>query len=242
MLAAAGLKGAPIDIGTGQLLEDRLRLDTPAGAHPRDVADSVARLAEHFSWSGALGLTLPGRVKAGIAYTAANIDDAWIGTDARKLFADATGCPTAVVNDADAAGLAEMAFGAGRGCEGTVLMLTIGTGIGSSLFTEGVLVANTELGHVRMKDTVAEKLASNRARKRANLSWPEWAEQFQAYLDYLEFLLDPDLIILGGGASRPKRTRKYLDLLTTKARLVPAHLQNEAGMVGAACAARKLLP
>jgi len=240
-IGGSGIKGAPIDISTGRLVEPRLRLDTPIGARPDDVARAVNKLASHFQWDAPIGLTIPGRVKNGIAYTAANIDDAWIGTNAQQLFEDVAGCPSIVINDADAAGLAEMVFGAGRGCGGTVLVLTVGTGIGSSLFIEGKLVPNTELGHLRIKGRVAEERSSNRARKQKNLTWKAWAKRLQAYLDYLEFLLDPDLIILGGGVSRPKRTIRYMHRLSTKARLVPAQLQNEAGMIGAACAAHRLV-
>lgn len=240
-IGGSGIKGAPIDITTGQLVEPRLRLATPSGARPDEVAGAVSKLADHFSWAGPMGLTIPGRVKNGIAYTAANIDDAWIGTNAQQLFSDITQCAAVVINDADAAGLAEMVFGAGRGCMGTVLVLTVGTGIGSSLFIEGKLVPNTELGHLRINGIVAEKLSSNRARKRNKLTWRAWAASLQAYLDYLEFLLDPDLIIIGGGVSRPKRTMRYMHRLSTNASLVPAQLQNEAGIIGAACAAHKLL-
>ena len=240
-VGGSGIKGAPIDIGTGQLVQPRFRLKTPSGARPQDVAETVKDLVDHFSWTGPIGLTIPGRVKNGIARTAANIDDGWIGTNAEQLFSSVTQCPAVVINDADAAGLAEMVFGAGRGCNDTVLVLTVGTGIGSSLFVQGRLVPNTELGHLRMGGTVAEGLASNRARKQNKLTWEAWAIRFQAYLEYLEFLLDPDLIIIGGGVSRPKRTVRYIHMLNTKASIVPAQLQNEAGMIGAACAARRLL-
>ena len=240
-IGGSGIKGAPIDISTGQLVQPRLRLATPTGARPDEVARAVSKLASHFDWNGSIGLTIPGRVKNGIAYTAANIDDSWIGTNARQLFEDSTRCPSIVINDADAAGLAEMVFGAGRGCGGTVLVLTVGTGIGSSLFIEGRLVPNTELGHLRINGRIAEKLSSNRARKKKQLTWKAWAASLQVYLEYLEFLLDPDLIILGGGVSRPKRTIRYMHRLSTKASLVPAQLQNEAGMIGAACAAQRLL-
>ena len=237
-VGGSGIKGAPVDISTGKLLRERVRFETPAGAIPSDVATTVLAVKKHFSWRGWIGLALPFRVKEGVAKTAANIDASWIGTNARRLFATATGCKVAVINDADAAGLAEMTFGAGRGQRGTVLVLTVGTGIGSSLFVNSRLVPNTELGHLRMRDTIAEAWAANSARKRDELSWPEWAERFQEYLSYAEFLFAPDLIIIGGGVSRPKRTVQYLHLLKTDAALAPALLQNEAGIIGAACAAR----
>ena len=241
-VGGSGIKGAPVDIIKGQLLSKRIRLNTPKGAQPLDVAHTVRSLVSHFSWTGPIGLTLPGRVKNGVAQTAANIDDAWIGTNAQQLFTETTHCETVVLNDADAAGLAEMTFGAGRGHLGTVLMLTIGTGIGSGLFINDTLLPNTELGHLRMKNGIAEALAANSIRKRKKLSWSAWAARLQEYLNYVEFLFAPDLIIIGGGISRPKRTIQYMHRLNTKATLVPAQLQNEAGIIGAAWAARSLLP
>ena len=244
-IGGSGIKGATVDVHTGELTAERHRISTPQPATPEQVADVVAELVGHFEWEGLVGCALPARVKRGVAKTAANIDGSWIGTDAEQLFADRTGCPTVVLNDADAAGVAEMAFGAGRDHDGLVLLLTFGTGIGSALFNDGRLVPNTELGHVilagQKKGTDAEDYAADRARKDEDLSWKEWAERVQEYLDHVEFLLSPDLIIIGGGVSKPKKHEKYLDLLKTEAELKTAELQNEAGIVGAACRARTLI-
>ena len=237
-IGGSGIKGAPVDVSTGALTADRFRLSTPQKARPSDVALTAKAVAESFGWSGPIGFTMPGRVKHGVMHTAANIDDSWIGVDAERLFTDTTGCPATVLNDADAAGVAEMAFGAGRNEMGVVLVLTFGTGIGSGLFIDGTLVPNTELGHLKLHGDKAEAYAAASARKRDRLSWSDWAARAQEYLAHVEFLFAPDLIILGGGVSRPKKVAKYLHHLETKARIVPAQLQNEAGIIGAACAAR----
>jgi len=239
-VGGSGIKGAPVDTDTGMLVADRLRIPTPSPAAPANVARVARRIAEAFSWKGPIGFTMPGRVKQGVMYTAANIDSAWIDLNAQDLFAKATGCLTCVYNDADAAGIAEMTFGVGRGQMGVVLMLTFGTGIGSGLFVDGHLVPNTELGHLKLHNNRAEAYAAASTRKRYGLTWKKWTERMQEYLDHVEFLFAPDLIIVGGGLSRPKKVPKYLPHLKTRARIVPAQLQNEAGIVGAACAARSL--
>ena len=239
-VGGSGIKAAPVDIATGELLAERHRLETPQPARPKAIAQTVADLVHHFEWHGPIGITMPARVKHGITLTAANIDKKWIGTNAGQLFAQTTGCPTLVLNDADAAGVAEMSFGAGQDRGGLVLMLTFGTGIGSGLFIDGILVPNTELGHLKFHGDKAEAYAADSARKRDDLTWEAWAGRVQEYLDHIEFLFAPDLIILGGGVSRPKRTKKYLHLLHTVADLAPAQLQNEAGIIGAASAARVL--
>ena len=238
-IGGSGIKGAPVDTDTGELMAARHRLATPPPACPKVVAGVVNEIVRHFDWRGLLGVTMPARVKAGVVLTAANIDDTWIGTDAGKLFGETTGCEALVINDADAAGVAEMTLGSGRGCTGLALMLTFGTGIGSALFTGGVLVPNTELGHLKLHGDKAEAYAADSARTRNRLSWPDWAARVQEYLNHVQFLFAPDLIILGGGVSRPKRARRYLHLLSTKADLTLAQLQNEAGIVGAASAARQ---
>ena len=242
-IGGSGIKGATVDVQTGELTAERHRISTPQPATPEQVAEVVEEVVRHFEWEGLIGCALPARVKRGVAQTAANIDESWIGTDAEKLLAEKTGCPTVVLNDADAAGVAEMAFGAGRDRgDDLVVLLTFGTGIGSALFNEGRLVPNTEFGHVflsgQKKGKDAEDYAADSARKADDLSWKEWAERVQEYLDHIEFILSPDLIILGGGVSKPKKAEKYLDLLETKADLMPAELQNEAGIVGAAYRAR----
>lgn len=237
-IGGSGIKGAVVDVTTGRLVSDRHRIATPQPATPEAVSRVVGELARTFDWSGPVGCAFPARIKHGVARTATNIDQAWLGADAADLFETSTGCPTVVLNDADAAGLAEMRFGAGRGRTDLVLVLTVGTGIGSALFIDGVLVPNTEFGHIIVAGKIGEQMASDRTRERHDLTWAQWAKRFQRYLERIEFLVAPDLIVLGGGVSRPKKTKQYLHLLNTEATIVPAVLENEAGIVGAACAAQ----
>ena len=236
-IGGSGIKGARVNIESGALTSERFRLDTPVGGFPKDIAEITHTVVKYFSWQGNIGITMPVRIRNGIACTAANIDESWIGTNVESLFADTIGYEVTALNDADAAGYAEIHYGAGKGAHGKTLMLTLGTGIGSSLFVGPVLVPNLEFGHLRIAGSTAEALAANSTRKRDDLSWETWAKRLQDYLSYIEFLLDPDLIILGGGISRPKRTKHYFHLLKTRAQLLPAHFQNEAGIIGAACAA-----
>ncbi|MEU6401450.1 polyphosphate--glucose phosphotransferase [Streptomyces sp. NPDC046985] len=234
-IGGSGIKGAPVDVETGGLVEERCKVLTPHPATPGGVADGVVQVVEHFGWSGPVGLTFPGVVTGGaLILTAANVDRAWIDTDARALFSERLGgLPVTVVNDADAAGLAEMRFGAGRGRRGTVILLTFGTGIGSAVFVDGVLVANTELGHLELDGHEAEKRASSKAKEDHDLSWEQWARRVQKYLAHLEMLFSPELFILGGGVSR--KAEKFLPLIKDlRAPVVPAELQNNAGIVGAA--------
>lgn len=239
-IGGSGIKGAPVDIETGELTQKRYRLPTPQPATPDTVGDVVAQLVKHFNWHGPVGCAFPARIKNGIALTAANIDKSWIGTSVSSVIEEKTGCPTLVLNDADAAGVAAMVYGEGHGHNELVLFLTFGTGIGSALFINQILVPNTEFGHVILKGQVAEHYASDRARKVYKLSWKKWAERVQEYLDLMEFLLAPDLIILGGGISKEKKREKYFELLKTNARLITAELQNQAGIVGAAYSAKGL--
>lgn len=234
-VGGSGIKGAPVDTTCGRLTAKRKRIATPEGARPADVAEITAAIARHFNWNGPVGCCIPARVRQGVATTAANIDRSWIGTDAAALFSDATSCPVAVLNDADAAAVAEMRFGAGRELDGVVLLLTFGTGIGSALFNNRELLPNTEFGHLYLHGMVAEHYASDRIRKEDNLEWDEWADRVQEYLDHVERLIDIDTFILGGGISKPKKTAKYLHLLHPRARLMTAELMNEAGIIGAAC-------
>lgn len=241
-VGGSGVKGAPVHLKRGVLLTERFRLPTPQPATPEAVARTVAEVAKKFGWAGPIGCTVPARVRQGVVETASNIDPSWIGTPAAKLFKRFTGQTVAVLNDADAAGLAEVRFGAGHGQPGVVLMLTFGTGIGSALFVDGRLVPNTELGHLHLEGRVAEHLAADSAREREGLSWEAWAKnRVQPYVSRLEFLLAPDLIIVGGGVSRPDKWAQFGALLQTHARIVPAALGNEAGIVGAAWAARMLV-
>lgn len=232
-IGGTGIKAAPVDVQRGLLLTERRRLATPHPATPQAVAAAVTELVNAFTWRGPVGCGFPSVVRDGVALTAANIDSAWVGVDAVALLAEATGCPVALVNDADAAGLAEMNFGAGQGVNGTVIMVTIGTGLGSALFRDGVLVPNSELGHLFLADgTTAERFASARARKSEGFSWPEWAERFSLYLQHLEALFNPDLLILGGGGS--KNHAKFLSLLRVQTPVKVARSFNDAGIIGAA--------
>src|SRR5260370_15859526 len=212
-IGGSGIKAAPVDVTTGKFLADRQKIATPRPALPDAVADVVKQLIASFSWSGPTGITFPGVVTDGVIRTAANLDPAWIGVDAATLFGTATGNPVRVLNDADAAGVAEMTFGAGVGQKGTVLLLTFGTGIGSALFIKGILVPNTEFGHVEIRGQDAEKRASERAKELHDLSWGKWAGRVDEYLQHIEAGLSPSLFIVGAGASKqpqncvPRRTR-----------------------------------
>lgn len=236
-VGGSGIKGAPVDTKTGELLAPRFRIPTPKSAKPKPVARVVAEIARRFDWEGPIGCGFPAAVQRGVARTAANIDQSWIGTHVAQIFSEKCGCPVTVINDADAAGLAEMAFGAGKGCDGVVLIVTIGTGLGTSLFTDGVLLPNTELGHIEIDCEDAELNASDTARKRDELSWKKWGYRFNEYLTSLEKLVWPNLIILGGGAS--KNHDKFFKYLTVQAEVVPAATLNEAGIIGAALAVRE---
>jgi len=238
-VGGTGIKGALVETNTGELLTPRHRLLTPEGAKPKAVAGVVGEVVRHFKWKGPVGVGFPAVIKNGVAFSAANVSKKWIGTNAEELFAQATRGPVRVLNDADAAGLAEMKFGAGRRQKGTVLVITIGTGLGSALFSRGRLVPNTEFGHIEMNCGDAEKQASEAARMRDKLSWKEWSARFNEYLQTLEFLIHPDLIILGGGAS--KESEKFMDRLDLQAKILPATMLNEAGIVGAALAAEELV-
>ncbi len=232
-IGGSGIKCAPVDVAAGKLIAERVKVETPRPATPKAVADVVAQLTRSFDWSGPAGITFPGVVMNGVTRTAANMDASWIGLDARALLAEATGLRVGLINDADAAGTAEVTFGAGKGQAGTVVMLTFGTGIGSALFINGTLVPNTEFGHIEIRGKDAEKRASEVARELQGLTWDKWAERVDEYLRHLEALLSPDLFIIGGGVSR--RADKFLPLLTgIRARIVPAALHNDAGIVGAA--------
>ncbi|MGD0602154.1 MAG: polyphosphate--glucose phosphotransferase [Streptosporangiaceae bacterium] len=232
-IGGTGIKAAPVDVATGKLLAERQKIATPRPARPDAIADVVKQLTTSFKWSGPIGITFPGVVIDGMIRTAANLDPAWIGTDAGSLFAKVTDNPVRVLNDADAAGVAEMTFGAGIGENGTVLMLTFGTGIGSALFTQGVLVPNTEFGHIEVHGHDAETRASEHAKDLHELSWGKWAGRVEEYLQHVEAMLAPHLLIVGGGIS--KEADKWVPRLTgISARIVPATLLNNAGIVGAA--------
>ena len=204
-IGGTGIKGAPVDLATGKLLADRKKIATPRPATPDAVTEVVREVAQSFGWTGVTGATFPGVVINGTIRSAANVDKTWIGTDAAALFGKAIGTDVAVLNDADAAGVAEMTFGAGVGVKGSVLMLTFGTGVGSALFTDGVLVRNTEFGHIEIRGKDAEKRASEHAKLEHEWGWKDWTDRVSEYLQHIEALLSPDLIIVGGGISKESR-------------------------------------
>jgi polyphosphate glucokinase len=238
-IGGTGIKGAPVDLSTGKLLADRKKIATPRPATPDAVTEVVKEVAQSFGWTGVTGATFPGVVISGTIRSAANVDKTWIGTDAAAQFGKAIGTDVAVLNDADAAGIAEMTFGAGVGVKGSVLMLTLGTGVGSALFSDGVLVRNTEFGHIEIRGKDAEKRASEHAKVTHDWGWKDWTDRVSEYLQHIEALLSPNLIIIGGGISKECGT--WLPMVTgVQAKLVPASLQNDAGIVGAAMAASGL--
>lgn len=231
-IGGSGIKGATVDTAAGALTRERLRIPTPHPSAPGAVAEAVREIAAHFSWTGPVGITFPGVVLDGVVRTAANVDKSWIGVKGADLFGE----QAVVLNDADAAGVAEMTFGAGRDRPGVVLMLTFGTGIGSALFVDGRLVPNTEFGHIEIRGKEAEHRASDRVREVEDLGWHEWAERVEEYLVHMRDLLSPTLIIIGGGVSKKAdRFLPHVDLGDTP--VVPAELRNEAGIIGAAMAA-----
>ncbi|WP_406303214.1 polyphosphate--glucose phosphotransferase [Streptomyces sp. NBC_00885] len=236
-IGGSGIKGAPVDLERGNLAQERHKVLTPHPSTPDAVAGGVAEVVSHFGWSGPVGITFPGVVTSGVTRTAANVDKGWVDVDASQLLGDRLGgLPVTILNDADAAGIAEMTFGAGSGREGTVMLLTFGTGIGSAVFIDGRLVPNTELGHLELHGHDAEKNASTKAKDDEGLSWHHWAHRVQKYLQHVEMLFSPELFIIGGGVSR--KADKFVPLIKgIRAEIVPAELQNNAGIVGAAMAA-----
>ena len=235
-VGGSGIKGAPVDTETGEMLAQRIRIKTPKDAEPQPIADVVTEIARSFNWSGPIGIGFPAPIKSGIAMMAANVSPKWVGTNADDLFTKTSGCDCTLINDADAAGLAEMKFGAGRGQPGTVIMLTLGTGIGSAIFYRGNLLPNTEFGHLDMLGRDAEHRVSDAARQRDELTWKKFAKRLNRYLLQMEKLFWPDLFIVGGGIS--KESERYLPLLRIQTPIIPAQLLNQAGIVGAALAAR----
>ena len=234
-VGASGIKGGIVNVDTGELLTERLRIPTPDPATPKNMANTFVELLEMHNWKGLVGCGFPAIVKKGVAYSATNIDKAWKGTNIEKVFGKASGFPIIAMNDADAAGIAEMRFGAGKDEKGIVIVITIGSGLGSSIFLNGQLLTNTELGHIYLKgqDDIAERYASANAKKRLDLSWEEWATRFKVYLEHLQHIFSPDLFILGGGAS--KRFDKFEKIIEIDTKVVPAQLRNNAGTIGAAC-------
>ena len=236
-IGGSGIKGAIVDLDKGDLATERVKYLTPNPSTPEAVAEVVARLVNEADWTVELGATFPAVIKNGVARSAANVDKSWIGTDVDKVFTDITGCDVTVLNDADAAGIAEARFGAAKGVRGVVLLLTFGTGIGSALLLDGQLVPNTELGHLELDGRDAEKKASSAAKDNEGLSFKQWAKRVQRYLRHVEKLFTPDLFVLGGGVS--KNAEKWVPLLDVRTPVKPAQLLNNAGIVGAAMAAHE---
>lgn len=239
-IGGSGIKGAVVDLDSGALVTDRLKLGTPQPSTPGAVAEAVAEVVDHFGWRGGFGCTFPAAITGGVARTAANVDKSWIGTNLEEVMAAATGQPVLAVNDADAAGLAEGTFGAAAGQPGLVVVTTLGTGIGTALLYNGALIPNSELGHLEIDGRDAETRASSGARDAEGLSWERWAKRLQRYYQVLEDLLWPDLFVVGGGVSR--KAQKFLPLLDLRTPIVAASLQNEAGIVGAAVLAATAPP
>ena len=235
-IGGSGVKGAPVDTVRGELLAERVRVPTPQPSDVSAVADAVAEVAATFDGYDRVGITFPGVVVDGVTRTAANVDKSWLDAPAAQMFTERLGKPVTVINDADAAGVAEIGFGAGKDQRGLIMMLTFGTGIGSALFLDGRLVPNTEFGHLELKGRDAESHASDRAREQDDLSWEKWASRVQDYLQHVEMLLGPNLFIIGGGVS--KKAEKFLPLITTRTPVVPAVLLNNAGIIGAAIVAQ----
>jgi polyphosphate glucokinase len=238
-IGGTGIKGAPVNTDTGELLAERFRIPTPHPALPNSVADVVQKIAAHFQYKGPAGITFPAIVKKGIIHSAANVDPSWIQVDAAKLFTSHLKGQATVVNDADAAGVAEMRFGSGKNRNGTVILLTFGTGIGSAVFHDGDLLPNTEFGHLQIRGKDAERRCSERVREEKDMSFKKWAKIVSEYLETLEKLFSPELFIIGGGVS--KKADKFLPYLTAKTDVLiqPAKMQNDAGIIGAACLARQ---
>jgi polyphosphate glucokinase len=233
-VGGSGIKGAPVDTNTGKLIAKRVRIETPNKAEPEPVVEVVTEIAKSFNWMGRIGIGFPAPIKGGVVMMAANISEKWVGINADELFTKTTGCDCTTINDADAAGLAEMKFGAGKGQPGTVIMITLGTGIGTAIFHRGNLLPNTEFGHVDMNGRDAEHRASDAVRQSEELSWKKYAKRLNKYLATMERLFWPDLFIIGGGIS--KESGKYIPLLKIETPVVPAEFLNEAGIVGAALA------
>ncbi|MCH8540902.1 MAG: ROK family protein [Opitutales bacterium] len=238
-VGGTGIKAAPVDLSTGEFHAERLRIPTPSLCTPEILAKTAKEFVEHFHWEGPIGVGFPGVIKGGKVMTAANLDNSWIGVSIDEFLSEATNCDVHTINDADAAGLAEFHLGEGQTHQGVVLLLTIGTGIGSALFHKGKLIPNTELGHLPMRDTIAEKYASRKVKKDLDLSWIDWAPRLQEYLLILERIITPDLIIIGGGAS--KKFDKFSPEIKLKTPIFAARHQQHAGIIGAAFAASKQL-
>ncbi len=240
-IGGSGIKGAPVDTEKGEFIADRFRIPTPSPGNPEQVIEVIRRIVEHFEWEGKVGAGFPGVVQRGVVKTAANVSHEWVDQDLAGMIQQTTGCKAVVLNDADAAGLAEMRFGMGREyADGYVLFLTIGTGIGSAFFVKGELWPNSEMGHLQVRGKDAEHRAGDGVRKDKDLSWKKWGKCLREVLQIYDFLFNPDVIILGGGVSKKfKKYEKYLKKIN--AEVIPAQLRNQAGIIGAAMAAEESL-
>lgn len=239
-IGGSGIKGAIVDIDKGEFVTDRHRIETPQPATPEAMAGVIKEIVDFFAYEGPIGCTFPGVVQHGVIHTAANVDDSWVEVSAEELFNKTTGMPVHVLNDADAAGVAEMRFGVGQNRKGVVIMLTFGTGIGSAIFVDGHLVPNTEFGHMKIRGKDAEHRAAARVRDDEDLSWKQWGKRVNEFLQAMDFLFSPDLIIVGGGVS--KKFDKYAPYIKINAEMVAAELRNNAGIIGAAMAAYEYFP
>lgn len=239
-VGATGMKGGLVDVEKGEMVSERFKLPTPKPSKPASMSKVMAEIVDHFKYKGIVGCGFPSIIKNNIALSAANIDESWIGTNVRKKFTKSTGCNMVICNDADVAGMAEMQFGQGRGVDGLVIIITIGTGLGSAVFMDGQLVPNTEFGHLKFKDSIAEKYCAGSTRKQLDLSYEEWGHRFNEYLAHVEHLFSPDLILLGGGTS--KKFKEFKQCITIDTPVKPASLLNNAGIIGAAVLAKKKSP
>lgn len=236
-VGATGMKGGLVDVEKGEMVSERFKILTPSPATPEKMAPVIAEIVNHFKYKGVIGCGFPSIIKNGVCFSAANIDQSWIGTNVAKTFSKITNCEMVVCNDADVAGMAEMSFGRGKNKEGLVMIITIGTGLGSALFMDGKLIPNTEFGHLKFKDSVAEKYCAGSIRKKLDLSYEEWGKRFNEYLGHIEHLFSPDLIILGGGTS--KKFDQFSHCITIDTPVKPAKMKNNAGIIGAAVLAKK---
>ncbi|MCM4170144.1 ROK family protein [Arenibacter sp. TNZ] len=235
-IGGSGIKGALVNMETGEMITERFRIPTPKSRKPKPMAEVVAKIVEHFDYKGPIGCGFPTVIKNGICKTPGNLHKKWAGVNVNELFSEATGLPVKVVNDADAAGFASMNFGVGRGKEGLVVMITIGTGLGSGVFFNGELIPNFELGQIPYKkyDKI-ELWAAASAKEKEGLSYKKWGKRFNVFLEFVELIVSPDLIILGGGTS--KDWNEFKDYISIETPVIPAELQNHAGIIGAAAAA-----
>ncbi len=232
-IGGTGIKAALVNTENGQVISEKRRIPTPRPATPEAMAAKIAEIVNYFDYQGPIGCGFPALINKGTAKTAANIHKSWVNIHVEQLFSEITGKDVFVLNDADAAGLAELKFGAGKGESGVALLLTIGTGIGSALMHNGHLIPSTEFGHIEFKGDIAEKYCSDFVKKKQHMTWEKWGKRFNRYLNYMEKLFSPDLFIIGGGSS--KKFELYSDFLKVNARVLPAELLNMAGIIGAGC-------